>query len=146
MKFRTYNLCLLGFGNVNRTLVRLLEDRAPELREKYGISFQITGIASRSLGWIADTAGLDPNARSNADPKVTNVAEWLAALANATGTCAPARIAASRIPPRQICFTFALSNIFHLRCLDSPFTYMSVERIRNRQRLPKSLKTRLRPQ
>ena len=79
MKSRTYNLCLLGFGNVNRTLVRLLEDRAPELREKYGISFQITGIASRSLGWIADTAGLDPNARSNADPKVTNVAEWLAA-------------------------------------------------------------------
>ena len=57
---RTYNLCFLGFGNVNRTLVRLLEDRAPELRDRYGIAFRITGIASRRLGWIADPNGLDP--------------------------------------------------------------------------------------
>jgi homoserine dehydrogenase len=44
---------------VNRTLVRLLEDRAPELQERYGISFRVTGIASRRLGWIADANGLD---------------------------------------------------------------------------------------
>jgi homoserine dehydrogenase len=44
---------------VNRTLVRLLDDRASELREKYGISWRITGIASRRLGWIASAAGLD---------------------------------------------------------------------------------------
>jgi homoserine dehydrogenase len=59
---RTYNLCFLGFGNVNRTLVRLLEDRAQELREKHGITFRITGIASRRLGWIADTNRLDTTA------------------------------------------------------------------------------------
>jgi len=58
-RIRTYNLCFLGFGNVNRTLVRLLEDRAQELRERYGITFRITGIASRRLGWIADAEGLD---------------------------------------------------------------------------------------
>ncbi len=57
----TFNLCFLGFGNVNRTLVRLLEDRAPEPRERYGISYRITGIASRRLGWIADPKGVDPN-------------------------------------------------------------------------------------
>ncbi|HTT22493.1 MAG TPA: hypothetical protein VMG82_26435 [Candidatus Sulfotelmatobacter sp.] len=57
---RTYNLCFLGFGNVNRTLVRLLEDRAEELRERYSINFRITGIASRRLGWIADRNGLSP--------------------------------------------------------------------------------------
>jgi homoserine dehydrogenase len=56
---RTYNLCFLGFGNVNRTLVRLLDDRAGELRDRYGIAFRITGIASRRLGWIADSNGLD---------------------------------------------------------------------------------------
>jgi homoserine dehydrogenase len=56
---RSYNLCFLGFGNVNRTLVRLLEDRAQELREKRGIEFRITGIASRRLGWISDENGLD---------------------------------------------------------------------------------------
>jgi homoserine dehydrogenase len=55
----TYNLCFLGFGNVNQTLVHLLEDRAPELRDRYGIAYRITGIASRRLGWIADPKGLD---------------------------------------------------------------------------------------
>jgi len=57
----THNLCFLGFGNVNRTLVRLLEDRRPELADRHGISFRITGIASRRLGWIADPDGLDSN-------------------------------------------------------------------------------------
>jgi homoserine dehydrogenase len=56
---QTYNLCFLGFGNVNRTLVRLLLDREAELRERHGISFRITGITSRRLGWIADGSGLD---------------------------------------------------------------------------------------
>jgi len=39
--------------------VRLLQDRAEELRERYGISFRVTGIASRRLGWIADAKGID---------------------------------------------------------------------------------------
>jgi len=55
----THNLCFLGFGNVNRTLVRLLEDRAQELGDRHGISYLITGIASRRMGWIADPNGLD---------------------------------------------------------------------------------------
>jgi homoserine dehydrogenase len=55
---RHYNLCLLGFGNVNRTLMRLLEDRRQELRDRYGIEFRITGVASRRLGWIAEPDGL----------------------------------------------------------------------------------------
>ena len=55
---RTYNLCFLGFGNVNRTLVRLLDDRARELRDRYGVLVRVTGIASRRLGWIADSNGL----------------------------------------------------------------------------------------
>ena len=59
LRIRTYNLCFLGFGNVNRTLVRLLLDREPELRDRYGISFRITGIATRRLGWIANPDGLD---------------------------------------------------------------------------------------
>jgi homoserine dehydrogenase len=60
-RIRTFNLCFLGFGNVNRTLVRLLEDRREELQDRYGIAFQITGIASRRLGWIANHNGLDPS-------------------------------------------------------------------------------------
>ena len=40
--------------------MRLLEDRAQELRERQGISWHITGVASRRLGWIADPSGLQP--------------------------------------------------------------------------------------
>lgn len=56
---RTYNLCFLGFGNVNRTLVRLLANRSGELSERYGISFRVTGIASRRLGFVTEPDGLN---------------------------------------------------------------------------------------
>src|ERR1700722_8798697 len=90
----THNLCFLGFGNVNRTLVRLLHDRAQELRDRHGISYRITGIASRRLGWIADPQGLDPNCflaevcveqaplpadGPEANPQPANVHDWLTA-------------------------------------------------------------------
>lgn len=45
---------------MNRALARLLHDREQELREKYGVGFRVTGIASRRAGWICDPNGLDP--------------------------------------------------------------------------------------
>jgi homoserine dehydrogenase len=85
----TYNLCFLGFGNVNRTLLQLLLDREQELRERHGISFRITGIASRSLGWIANPDGLEiPDCVERAPSRakhcasgedLTNVRTWLSA-------------------------------------------------------------------
>jgi homoserine dehydrogenase len=56
---KSFNLCLLGFGNVGRALVRLLEEKRDELREDHGIEFLISGIASRKTGWIADSQGID---------------------------------------------------------------------------------------
>src|SRR4029077_1000331 len=84
---RTCKLCFLGFGNVNRTLVRLLEDRAPDLRDRYGISWRIAGVASRRLGWIADAEGLDS-------------ASLLAPSLNSTPDLLPAGAPA---PPRNVC-------------------------------------------
>src|SRR5581483_1342343 len=55
----SFNLCFLGFGNVNRTLAELLASRAQELRDRYNITYRITGIASRRIGWIADPDGLN---------------------------------------------------------------------------------------
>ncbi|HWY23110.1 MAG TPA: hypothetical protein VNX26_17930 [Candidatus Acidoferrum sp.] len=55
----TYNLCFLGFGNVNRTLTQLLLDREQELRDRHEISFRISGVATRRVGWIADSNGID---------------------------------------------------------------------------------------
>jgi homoserine dehydrogenase len=57
---------LLGFGNVNRALVRLFVDRASQWRAR-GIEWRITGIASRRLGWIADPAGLGLSLLSGPD-------------------------------------------------------------------------------
>ena len=54
---KTYKLAFLGFGNVGRALVQLLESKRAELRESYGIEFAITGVASRRLGWHSNPAG-----------------------------------------------------------------------------------------
>jgi homoserine dehydrogenase len=55
---RTYNLCLLGFGNVNRALLGLLRKKETQLRER-GIAWRVTGVATRRMGWIADAGGLE---------------------------------------------------------------------------------------
>jgi homoserine dehydrogenase len=86
-QIRTYNLCFLGFGNVNRTLVQLLHDREHELSTRHGIAFRITGIASRRLGWIANAEGLDarvvagdPPAKSREpEERLIDVEAWLQA-------------------------------------------------------------------
>jgi len=87
---KLYNLCFLGLGNVNRRLVRLLHERSEALREKYGIAWRVTGVASRRLGWIAAPEGLDPRLLSEpgfsksdsipqASPAPENVRQWLRA-------------------------------------------------------------------
>jgi homoserine dehydrogenase len=83
---RTYKLALIGFGHVGREFLRLLERKRARLRQDYGIEFQLTGIASRRIGWVADGRGLDahallenhfPEPPSWAPPN--NVREWLEA-------------------------------------------------------------------
>jgi homoserine dehydrogenase len=53
-----HNLVLIGFGNVNRALLELLEAKRTEL-EALGIQFQITGVYSRRLGFIINPNGLN---------------------------------------------------------------------------------------
>ena len=50
----SYNLCILGFGNVGQALVRHLQLKTAELREQYDITWRLTGVATRHMGWIAD--------------------------------------------------------------------------------------------
>ena len=64
--------------------MQLLLGREQELRERHGIAFRITGIASRRLGWIADHTGLDLGAClagtfTPAHSDSTNVRTWLSA-------------------------------------------------------------------
>src|SRR5690242_7584619 len=56
---QTYNLCILGFGNVGKALARLLLEKRAELQDHYGIDWRVTGVATRRLGWLVDPKGLD---------------------------------------------------------------------------------------
>jgi homoserine dehydrogenase len=56
-----YNLAFIGFGNVARALVRLLERKSDLLKEKYDITYSITGIATGSHGFAVSPDGMDAN-------------------------------------------------------------------------------------
>jgi homoserine dehydrogenase len=82
---QTYNLCILGFGNVGRALARHLLAKRSELRERYGIEWQLTGVATRRMGWLADARGFDVAALLADRPpeprpqELNNVHDWLSA-------------------------------------------------------------------
>ena len=56
---RTIPVCLVGFGNVGKALVRLLEKKQSVLRDQFGFETRITGIATGRHGSALDPAGLD---------------------------------------------------------------------------------------
>jgi homoserine dehydrogenase len=72
---------------VNRTLVRLLRGKKQELQERE-IAWRVTGVATRRLGWLADSEGLDAPLLETGSisapgrghpPGLHNVREWLQA-------------------------------------------------------------------
>lgn len=81
----SYNLAIVGMGNVARALLRLLISKETDLRRRYDIRWRLTGVATRRLGWLADPDGLNPLAVLNGHPLTThgsaspprNVREWL---------------------------------------------------------------------
>ena len=70
-------IAFLGFGTVGRALHALLERRRDDLARELGVRCRVTGIASRRLGWRADTAGLDVERPGGTDHG--DVRTWLAA-------------------------------------------------------------------
>jgi homoserine dehydrogenase len=81
---RTWNLALVGFGNVGQELVRQLVAKRAQLRERYGVDWRLTGVASRRIGWLADPAGFDPASLLAGPPAPAaggpqEVRQWLAA-------------------------------------------------------------------
>src|SRR5215467_4873461 len=79
----SYNLAIVGFGNVGKAFLRLLISKETELRRRYDVRWRLTGVASRRVGWVADPDGLNPLAVLNGRlPPVQpssprNVREWL---------------------------------------------------------------------
>jgi homoserine dehydrogenase len=78
---KRFRLCFIGFGNVGRALARLLVAKSAELRENYGIEWEITGVATRRMGWRASDAAIDVSAllAGTAETQTnTGINEWLA--------------------------------------------------------------------
>jgi len=53
------DIALVGFGNVARRFVRLLQERDDSLRRDFDLECRITSIATRRHGAIGDPAGID---------------------------------------------------------------------------------------
>jgi len=56
---KLYRICFLGFGNVGRALARLFVSKSTELRDKYGIEWEVVGVATRRMGWRASENAID---------------------------------------------------------------------------------------
>lgn len=78
---KKYRLAFLGFGNVGRALARLLVSKSAELRENYGIDWEITGVATRRMGWRASDDAIDASkliAGNDETGSEIGINEWLA--------------------------------------------------------------------
>ncbi|HEY0723615.1 MAG TPA: hypothetical protein VGD41_06500 [Pyrinomonadaceae bacterium] len=78
---KTYRLCFLGFGNVGRALARLLVAKSNDLRENYGIEWEIAGVATRRMGWRASENAIDVAqllAGTDETASQHGIADWLA--------------------------------------------------------------------
>ena len=78
---KRYRLCFLGFGNVGRALARLLVSKSNELRESYGIEWEIAGVATRRMGWRASKNAIDVAsvlAGNDETAVLHGIDEWLA--------------------------------------------------------------------
>ena len=53
------SLALIGFGHVGRAFVRLLDAKRALLRKEHGLTWRVTGIATRRHGGALDPQGLD---------------------------------------------------------------------------------------
>src|SRR5678816_4427189 len=78
---KRYRLCFLGFGNVGRALARLFVSKTAELRDNYGIEWEITGVATRRMGWRASDSAMGVTRLLNGSDetaRVHGIDEWLA--------------------------------------------------------------------
>jgi homoserine dehydrogenase len=61
----TFDLVLVGFGNVGRRFVRLLDESRALLARDYGIETRVVAIATRTRGHVFDPRGLNASARAD---------------------------------------------------------------------------------
>src|SRR6185503_12037842 len=78
---KRHRICFLGFGNVGRALAKLFVSKSTELRERYGIEWEVAGVATRRMGWRASEGAIDVTRLLGGDDEtesVHGIDEWLA--------------------------------------------------------------------
>jgi homoserine dehydrogenase len=74
---KKYRISFIGFGNVGRALAKLFVSKSTELRDNYGIEWEITGVATRRMGWRASSSAIDVSSLDEAT-SANSIDEWLA--------------------------------------------------------------------
>jgi homoserine dehydrogenase len=78
---RTYNLRVVGYGNVGRAFLALLQKKQQKLKNQHGIEYRVTGVASRRIGWLAAPEGFASEKLLAGDfagtQRAGDVREWL---------------------------------------------------------------------
>jgi homoserine dehydrogenase len=78
---KQYNICFLGFGNVGRSLARLLIAKSAELRESHSIGWRVTGVATRRMGWLSCDGAFDVAAllagKESETSSAAGISDWL---------------------------------------------------------------------
>ena len=82
-----YRFALLGFGNVGRAFVRLLQKKDSELRDQYQVTWSITAIATGRHGAALNHQGINPE-------QALKVAESGGSLASISASPAPSDLCA----------------------------------------------------
>src|SRR3712207_1392829 len=82
---KTINTFLVGLGHVNRSFLRILEQKSDRLAAEYAIAFRVVAIADSS-GVAVNPAGFDPAATRHAKEAGTSVRQMAGYQRGATAT------------------------------------------------------------
>jgi homoserine dehydrogenase len=95
---RPLRLWIVGFGTVGQWLIRALADRGADLTERYGVRFEIVGVANRTDGFFYRERGLDLRGVSSLTD-LPDVRRWPTALEGLRETEADVLVEVSESPP-----------------------------------------------
>jgi homoserine dehydrogenase len=95
---RPLRLWIVGFGTVGRWLARALSERGPELRERYGVDFEVVGVANRGDGFFHREGGFDLRGVGSLTD-LPDARRWATALEGLRETEADVLVEVSESPP-----------------------------------------------
>lgn len=98
MTDRPLRLWLVGFGTVGQWVARAFSERSVDLFQRYGVAFQVVGVANRREGFFYLESGLDLRSVSSLSD-LPDARRWPTALEGLRETEADVLVEVSESPP-----------------------------------------------